>query len=123
MSIRYDVFPAHFVVAPPTAPFTDVHELTSSPPKEGSFYVQTCRVIISATHVTVASDSPTGPQIVFNEKYTSFEKPPKQEQDAYVVTESGKMIAFKKDTNCGCGSRLRAWNPYRTLGSINDPTE
>ena len=86
-----------------------------------TYYVQTTRVIITDTNITVASDSPTGAQIIFNEHYTYFEKAASPELDSYVVTESGKMISFKKDTNCGCGSRLRSWNPYKTLSSNRDP--
>jgi hypothetical protein len=121
MQIIYDLFPSHLVVAP--ANFTtDVHDLQSSPPTKDAYYLQTNRIIISGTHITVAADSPEGPSIIFNERYASFEKSSHPNFDSYVVTESGKMLAFKKDTNCGCGSRLRSWNPYRTLGSINDPT-
>lgn len=119
MRVLYDLFPAHFTVAP-AGVLTDVHLLASKPPTEGSFYVQTTRVIITDTHITVAQDSHLGAQIIFNERYTFFEKSTNPELDSYVTTESGKMAAFKKDTNCGCGSRLRSWNPYKTLGSIYD---
>jgi hypothetical protein len=121
MQILYDVFPAHFVIVPPN-PFIEVRNLSSNPPTKGAYYAATTRVIITETNITVAADSPDGPQIIFNETYKMFIKPAKVEQDAHVVTESGKMIAFSKDTNCGCGSRLRSWNPYRTLGSIYDPS-
>jgi hypothetical protein len=120
-TILYDLFPSHLLVVP--AGFTtDVHTLQSHPPTSGGYYLQTNRIIVSDTHITVATDSPEGPSIIFNERYVSFEKSASQNTDSYVVTESGKMLVFKKDTNCGCGSRLRSWNPYRTLGSINDPT-
>jgi len=42
--------------------------------------------------------------------------------DSQLLTESGKGLAFRRQDNCGCGSRLRAWNPYKTLNSIKDPT-
>jgi hypothetical protein len=87
----------------------------------GSYYIGTARVIITDTNITIAADDAAGPQIVFNERYTSFEKSTSPETDSYVITESGKMLAYKKDNNCGCGSRLRSWNPYKTLQSNRDP--
>lgn len=120
MKILYDVFPAHFTIAAPGT-FRDVHEFQAGPNITNTYYVQTTRVIITDTNITVAADSPEGAQIVFNERYTYFEKALAPDLDSYVVTESGKMIAFRKDTNCGCGSRLRSWNPYKTLQSNRDP--
>jgi hypothetical protein len=122
MKIIHDVFPAHVALAAPNM-FPDVHQITSYPNPQGTYYVQTARVIVTTTNITIAADSPEGPQIIFNERYTLFEKStsPTGETDSYVVTESGKMIVYKKDVNCGCGSRLRSWNPYRTLQSNRDP--
>ena len=120
MRILYDLFPAHFVIAAPDV-YPDPHLLTSSPAPENTYYLQTTRIIITDTHITVAQDVPGGPQIMFHEPYTSFEKSAAPEVDSYVITNTSKTIAFKKDTNCGCGSTLRGWNPYRTLSSMKDP--
>jgi len=120
MQILHDVFPAHVALVPANA-ITDVHTLVSYPNSLGSYYIQTARVIVTDTSITIAADAPEGPQIVFNERYTFFEKAVTPETDSYVITESGKMLAYKKDTNCGCGSRLRSWNPYKTLTSNRDP--
>jgi hypothetical protein len=122
MQILADVFPAHFSAAS-AGVLTDVFQLNPISQSSGTFYVATTRVIVSETHITVASDSPEGPQIVFHEPYLSFFKAESQTGVYRVLTTSGKMLAFQKDTSCGCGSRLRAWNPYRTLQSIMDPTE
>lgn len=124
MKIELDIFPAHVQVAPPNV-FTDVHTLNSYPHQEGAFYVSTTRVIImnidNQKVVVVAQDSPEGAQIVFKEKIQTFHD---QVDGTYrLITVSGKALAFSKDTNCGCGSRLRSWNPYRTMNSIKDPTE
>ena len=121
MQIIYDVFPAHFAIAAPDV-YADVHTQTSSPPSADTYYLQTTRVIVTDTNITVAQDTPGGPQIMFNEPYTLFEKSAAPAIDSYIVTKSGKTIAFKKDTNCGCGSTLRGWNPYRTLNSMKDPS-
>jgi hypothetical protein len=120
MQIIHDVFPAHVSLAAANV-FTDVHQLISYPNNPGTYYIQTSRVIITDTNITIAADAPEGPQIVFNERYTSFEKSTSPDADSYVITESGKMLAYKKDVNCGCGSRLRSWNPYKTLQSNRDP--
>lgn len=122
MQILADVFPAHFSAAP-AGSLQDVFQLEPISHVPGTFYVGTTRVIVTEKYITVASDSPEGPQIVFHETYLSFFKPDSQKGAYRVLTTSGKMLAFQKDTSCGCGSRLRAWNPYRTLQSILDPTE
>lgn len=132
MKIVVDIFPAHVQVAPPNV-FTDVSTLNSHPHQEGAFYVGTTRVIVMNVDnqrvVLVAQDSPEGAQIVFKEKVTTLIFPNEEElqksnNGTYrIITVSGKTLAFSKDTNCGCGSRLRSWNPYRTIQSIKDPTE
>jgi hypothetical protein len=122
MQIRYDLFPAHFTAAPPNT-YADFHEMTSQPPSRGATYVATTRVIVTEEVVVVAVDSPEGAQIIFRERYTIFERSKDPNLDSYIVTQSGKTLAFRKDANCGCGSRLRAWNAYKTLNSMKDPTE
>lgn len=122
MKILADVFPAHFSAAPANS-LRDVFQLEPISRLPGTFYVATTRVIVSETHITVASDAPEGPQIVFHETYLSYFPADSQSGVYRVLTTSGKMLAFQKDNSCGCGSRLRAWNPYRTLQSIMDPTQ
>lgn len=119
MRIIKDVFPAHVAVAP--AGLTDdVTSVRSSPTSEGAHYVSKTRVVLTEEHVTVAADGPEGAVIIFYEKYVEFVPEIEKGKDSWVVTASGKVLAFKKDTNCGCGSRLRSWNPYKTLNSIKD---
>ena len=119
MKIRADIFPAHLAVVP--AGFTDdVTSLNSSPATKDAYYLATTRVIVTYEIIIVAQDSPTGAQIVFRERYNEFLPSPDKKSDYRVVTESGKMLAFKKDSNCGCGSRLRSWNAYKTIDSIKD---
>jgi hypothetical protein len=120
MKIIMDVFPAHLVVAA-AGKFDDVSSLKSSPPTEGAHYVATTRVIITEEVIVVAADSPTGPAIIFRERYVELEKADHVTNDTRLVTVSGKMLVFKKDTNCGCGSRLRGWNAYKTINSMKDP--
>ncbi len=60
----------------------------------------------------VVVDDPSGPKLIFNENITFHSKDEKVHR---VITESGKMIAFRKDETCGCGSRLRSWSPYGSI--------
>jgi hypothetical protein len=124
MKIEVDIFPAHFQVAPADV-FTDVSTLNSHPRQQGAFYVGTTRVLIMNVEgnqiVLVAQDSPEGAQIIFREKIAELQEP--NDGTYRLITVSGKALAFSKDTNCGCGSRLRSWNPYRTVQSMKDPTE
>ena len=119
MKIDYDVFPAHASVA--SASYVGV--LQAHPPTDGTAYLQTSRVIIFSVEdsqvILIAQDTPEGAQVVFQEKIAEFDL---SEVQYFGTTVSGKRFAFKKDTNCGCGSRLRSWNPYKTLSSIKDPT-
>jgi hypothetical protein len=115
MKIIYDVFPAK-LVALPAGIIDDIMLLSLNPPSEGSFFVDRARVIATEKKLLVAVDTPEGAKIVFQETYTTFIK----DDISRFVTEGGKMFAVQRDTNCGCGSRLRAWNPFKTLYSIKD---
>ena len=117
--ILMDRFPCNLVAVAPG--FTeDVTTLSSEPPTKNSNYLDVTRVIITNEAIFVAKDSPEGAQIVFREAYETFIPSKDAGEDSYVVTTAGKMLAFSKDRGCGCGSRLRGWNPYRTINSIKD---
>lgn len=117
--IILDRFPCHLVAVP--AGFTDdATTLRSFEPTEGSTYQEVTRVVLTDSKIIVAKDSPNGPQIVFRESYDEYIPSEEDTKDSFVVTSSGKMLAFKKDRGCGCGSRLRGWNPYKTVLSMKD---
>lgn len=126
MRVLYDLFPAFVAVVPSDHP-TPAGELSSAPPTKGSRQVNTARVIITDSRIIIATDSPTGPLVVFNEQYDPavgpFYKSPTKATDSYITTVSGKRLAFKRDDDCGCGSRLRSWNPYRMSDSVKDPSQ
>ena len=124
-SVRHDVFPAFAIFLPADDPTTP-EDMTSAPPfpKTGRSFDK-ARVVVYGTRVTVAIDGDNGPKIVFSEEYqpgTLFKNPDKT-KDSYITTLSGKKIAYRRNDACGCGSRLRSWNPYRSLNSTQDPTE
>jgi hypothetical protein len=115
MKILFDLFPAVLVAAPPGLVET-IDEIKVVPPTEGSFMIDKCRIVVDDDLVIVAVDSPEGAKVVFQEEYDVFKK--NRSGESKIITKSGKMLAFKRDENCGCGSRLRSWNPTRTLNTL-----
>lgn len=112
-----DVFPAVLKLAPPDSlpSFTDLDFVQGAP--DGTRRLDRCRIVIIKGTIMVAIDTPEGPELVFRETVTDFSS----EDDLFHVrTESAKIMAFKKDRSCGCGSRLRAWQPYKHLFSNED---
>lgn len=110
MKVLQDVFPA-VVLAYPTA-----DPALSTPTR-----LEKCRVIVTDSQILVARDSDTGPVLVFRD--TPAVHTQTDRKTGTVVTTSGKRLEFSLLDNCGCGSRLRSWNPYRELSSTKDPTE
>jgi hypothetical protein len=128
MRVVFDLFPARLlVISADTAP-TDEAELAALTPVSkapGSRTVDAVRIILTENTVLVAADSNNGPVLIFREKYArdSVSLQRNRKKPSRVVTESGKVLVFEKDENCGCGSMLRGWNPYRTEYSTKDPIE
>jgi hypothetical protein len=121
-SVRADTFPALVTIAPSDS---DV-EVRSHSPFPGTYQINTARIIVTEDRVLVAQDSVGGARVVFSEGYdaSSLQRAPKKSEDSFLTTLSGKRIAFSKDETCGCGSRLRSWNPFRgSLMSNKNPTE
>jgi len=124
MRIVADIFPAT-VLAAPSGSFSDYTLLsTGSSRPSGAMNVDRARVVVFDELVLVAVDgvAGNGPQLVFREGVRSVNLSKSKDVDSQLLTESGKGLAFRRQDNCGCGSRLRAWNPYKTMNSIKDPT-
>lgn len=119
--IREDSFPATLVVT--AADFeTPVHELKSRPPTPGAASLSITRVIVTGDTVMVLVDDVAGPKVVFQEQIdpTTHYKGTIH-VDSYVVTVTGKKLAWRKDQACGCGSRLRSFRPFKYMSSSKDP--
>lgn len=116
-SIIYDVFPADANFAAANH-LSDVSELSVSltPRDHQIAVVSEARIFVTDVLIVVVMDTPTGAQVVFQEQYETL-LPPDASKVYRIVTKSGKMVAFKKNTSCACGSRLRALNPYKVLTS------
>jgi len=115
MRILFDLFPAVLVAAAPGL-VEDLDQVKVVPPTEGTFMVDRCRIVVDEDLIIVAVDSPDGAKVIFQERYDIFVK--NRSGESKIITKSGKMLAFKRDNDCGCGSRLRSWNPSRTLNAL-----
>jgi len=116
---KVDLFPALIRVAPPES-LEDFELLnpTGDAPK-GTRKVDRCRMVLIEDTLFVAVDSQTGFDIVFREKILSHSV---DNKIYHFLTVSGKIVAAQKDRNCGCGSRLRSWNPFGSdVFSDKDP--
>jgi hypothetical protein len=104
MIVKRDTFPA-------IVDFTlndNTHQLTIT------------RVVINESNILIAKDTPKGPVVVYDQPYTSASWNGKL---GTVEIADGTVITYRKDAACGCGSRLRSWNPYRNVVYSNqDPT-
>lgn len=123
MSAKYDLFPA-FIVFSASNETVPIEEMRSAPPyPKNAIQYDKARIVVMNGTVTVALDSEEGPKIVFRQPYeeASFIKSASNREDSRLTTTNGTMLVFKKNDACGCGSRLRSWNPYRILGSTQDP--
>ena len=128
MKIVIDVFPAKTVMIPPDHGLSDeeYHALAMSGSQgvsiTGSRRIDAVRVVVTDEIVMVAADSHQGPMLIFREKYIlSSAVIKKRNEQSRLMTVSGKILLFTKDDDCGCGSKLRAWNPYNTVYSTKDP--
>lgn len=118
---KVDAFPSIVYLAPPDSleDFKDLPVKGERP--QGTRMVDRCRVTIVDGTIFVVVDSPEGFRILFREKVADYYK--NTELDTHhAITVSGKIVAFGKDANCGCGSRLRSWSPFGNfLSATGDP--
>lgn len=87
--------------------------------------VTALRAVVTDEIIMIAADSDKGPVLLFKERYdpNTLTITKGVEKLLRVRTLSGKTIVIERDANCGCGSKLRGWNPYKTVYSSKDPTE
>jgi hypothetical protein len=127
MRVLHDLFPAFITVVPSNTvdDFKSV-AVTSSNLPAGARYLERVRIVVTSDDkgnvVMVAADHHTGPRLIFSERLADLNWSGNKTDDSQLITQSGKIIAFKYQKGCNCGSRLRSWSPYRTMDSIKDPT-
>jgi len=129
MNIVHDLFPARLALLADGVPVPDLDTVTYLSVRQikGSRSVEALRIVLTDTTIMVAADSSSGPVLIFQERYdrATLKLAKGGKAESYLTTITGKFIVFGKDeSSCsGCGSRLRTWNPYRTMNSSKDPTE
>ena len=124
MKVLHDIFPARVLVAPQNHGI-HAEQLTTkiSQPQPPTRLVEAVRVLITDSRVLIAADSHKGPVTIFSEPIEQLNWSGNARTESSLTTSTGKTIIFVRDDSCGCGSRLRSWNPYNTLHSSKDPTE
>lgn len=127
MRVIFDIFPAKVLVIAEQESNADLslEDLAYTTPVPNSRKVDAVRVVLTEATVMIAGDSSNGPVLIFQEKYdpSTLVLNKNKSKPGRLVTVNGKIIVFQKDENCGCGSKLRSWNPYRTVYSTKDPIE
>lgn len=122
-AVLHDLFPAVVGISMPDDART-VDEISTIPFSPDLMMVTSARVVITNDKIVIATDTPTGPQIVFSQTIdpTSHQKAADvRREDSRIVTTNGIKVVYRKDEGCGCGSRLRSWSPFRGSSSIYDP--
>lgn len=123
MKITHDIFPASILVASPDV-FQDftLASTSSHTNPTGARSFTRVRLVVMEDSITpptqvvlVAADHPEGPRLVFREVIRTLNWSGNKRKDSQLITESGKVIAFKYVRGCDCGSRLRSWSPYQTM--------
>lgn len=126
MNILHDIFPASILVASPDVfqDFTLASTSSSLTNPTGARSFTRVRLVVMEDAnpstpptqvVLVAADHPEGPRLVFREVIRTLNWSGNKRHDSQLITESGKVIAFKYVRGCDCGSRLRSWSPYQTM--------
>lgn len=106
-AVIYDLFPAEVTV---TSKSPETGEYIES----SAFIMPSARVVVTNEEVLVVIDAPMGPILALQMPYApgNFDQAPKQSGVSTIETSTGQRLSFRKDESCGCGSRLRGWNPY-----------
>lgn len=107
-----DVFPAVVRVAHPEALSSLTDLSVTGPVPNGVRRLDRCRVAVVRDTVVIAVDSQSGPDLVFREEVVATAS---KNGATYLQTASGKVLAVTKDSDCGCGTRLKSWNPWKAL--------
>lgn len=127
MRVVFDMFPARVLVIADQESNADLNldDLTYTTRVPNSRKVEAVRVVLTEATIMIAGDSSNGPVLIFQEKYdpSTLVLNKNRSKPGRLTTLNGKILVFQKDENCGCGSKLRAWNPYRTVYSTKDPIE
>ena len=111
-----DIFPAIGAIYPPEAldtfeyPFSSIGFQDFSAKKFND-----SRVIVQKNTLLVGTDGPRGPQVLFKAEVKEVLKEKGPSPFIRVLTTDNHLVVFSRSKSCGCGSRLRSWNPYGNI--------
>jgi len=113
VKILQDLFPAEAILRPATDQLLNTFDFSVAERHD----ITAVRIIVTPTHIIMAQDGPGGPQVVFKEEYDPglYIRDAERRGLHRIQTRGGRQIAFHITSSCGCGSRLRSWNPYKAL--------
>ncbi len=97
--VRLDLFPAEVMVA-------------------GTRYSPS-RAIVTDDAIHVYMDATNGPAEVFTARMDDFQG--RRTIGYTVITDDGEQISVSRASGCGCGSRLRGFNPFAGTPQIQSP--
>jgi hypothetical protein len=124
-----DVFPAEFAVWPASAPGA-AEALAAALPSalplnrlpEGARRFSRVRVVAAGGVLAVFTDGPRGPERVYAAPLASApEGKPTSNSSARALAgflPQLEQAAWSRASGCGCGSKLRAFNPYRDAATL-----
>ena len=113
----YDVSPAFVGIAQASSITNDYIEFNPRRPWDGARHIIQARVVVTSEKVVVLTRRPDvdGPYLAYSEEIVDFVKAPRQSGVSYVKTKNGELLAFTKDSGCGCGSTLKSISTARYL--------
>lgn len=134
--VRADVFPAILTVSPADSPQPADSTTPLSQLHPDSRRIERVRVVVTQDAVYVFQDHHSGPRLIFSERLASYAPPPRPSppprgqtlsrtppRQATLQTDSGKTLAFYRDGSCGCGSRLKGFNPFDSITSYSSTSD
>ena len=117
VTILTDLFPALVAVYPSSVLSGAVSPFSGfGVSNDGATKFYESRVIVHKNLVIVGADSPRGPQTMFKANVSEVFKDGSYTR---VLTSQGDLVVFAKSKGCGCGTRLRSWNPYGSVSGSN----
>lgn len=98
--IRVDLFPASVIV-------------------DGVTAYEPTRAIITDDSVIVYRDSSTGPEVAYSARLDDFSG--RANIGYTALTSEGNSVQINRARGCGCGSRLRGFNPFPGVSHVSNP--
>jgi hypothetical protein len=124
MALLADVYPAQIVINP--GPEARVQDRVRVIVQRGDPNTNT------PARLTAFADSSQGPRAVYSQALQDFTSPLRPQrlrearEPAYrrytATTASGIPVYFEKTGGCGCGSRLKSFNPFPSLTMLAAPS-